>query len=593
MLSGGKFLILKLVVTEKERMAENIAKALGQYTRSVARFGSSRGVKIYKSRDYTILPLSGHIMGYVTPKELERWSHASVDSILSDPKSLRKIVLSRSHSAALRSLSKDASEIIIATDSDEEGENIGLEVLEVLGSSAKPVRRLWLTTTLPEDIRKSFSEMRTFNYDLARSVEARRKVDAIVGFSGSRELTLSLRHKVANGKGVLSFGRVQTSTLWLLVEREREIERFVPKPFWDILAKVKNTTFTHVSSPFFERNEAFETYGKVKDARQFWCSEVLKEEEISYSPRPLNTAEMLRIGSSFLHTSPSNVMRLAENLYLDSLITYPRVDNQTYSHSFSQRKNLEKLADSTNFREYVKSLLSRNLVNPTRGRFSEDHEPITPIRGATSYPKNPLAFRLYELILKHYLAIFGPPAKFLDTIVDGQINGEQFRADGRKLVDKGYYGIYYYAPKERPIDDFAANAKYLVESVSIEERKTEPPPRYTQSTLLAKMEEVGIGTKSTRPTMIETLKNRYYAKLEGKGVLRPTERGMKLIANIEDPWGGYISPDFTARVEKEMEKVAKGEKDWEELVKSERGAFAEALALMRNKKKNSQTNREV
>jgi DNA topoisomerase I len=274
-------------------------------------------------------------------------------------KCLVKVLHGRGYSSALRSLAQSASEVIIATDSNEEGENIGLEVLEILRGISRPVTRLWLTTTVSSDIRESFSRLRQFNYNLALSVEARRKVDAIVGFSGTRELTLVLKHRVGGG-GVLSFGRVQTSTLWLIIEREREIMNFIPKPYWEITARIKHTTFVHKSSPFFDRTKAYDTFSSVRDAKQqFLCTNVKEEASLVQPPKPLNTSEMLKLGSSFLHVSPSKVLGLAEALYLSSVITYPRVDNQTYSQSFNQKANLQKLSSGNKFKDYAAHLLSK------------------------------------------------------------------------------------------------------------------------------------------------------------------------------------------------------------------------------------------
>lgn len=268
---------LKLVVTEKQRMAQLIASALGQYRqRSLGTLGRRSRIISYEVGDCVILPLSGHTMNYVTPKSLERWTHDSVDAILSDPSSILKVVRGKGYSQALRGLARSASEVVIATDSDDEGENIGLEIIELLKGLSTPVRRLWLTTTVPSDIRESFQSLRHFNYNLAFSVEARRKIDAISGFSATRELTLSLKYKV--GSGVLSFGRVQTSTLWLVVEREREIINFVPKPYWEIKARVKNTTFVHTASPFFDKGKAYEIFDKVRDQKQFICNDVKYEQ---------------------------------------------------------------------------------------------------------------------------------------------------------------------------------------------------------------------------------------------------------------------------------------------------------------------------
>ena len=562
-------------------MGQLIASALGQYRQKTLGAGGRRNrVVSYEVGDYVIVPLSGHLMNYITPNSLERWTHASVDSILNDQSSVIKVLYARGYSQALRSLAQGSSEVIIATDSDDEGENIGLEVLEMLKGIKTPVRRLWLTTTVASDIRESFLSLRQFNYDLAFSVEARRNLDAIVGFSGTRELTLSLKYKVG-GKGVLSFGRVQTSTLWLVVKREREITDFVPKPYSEIIAKVKDTTFMHTGSPFFDKEKAFEIFDRIKNYKQFLCTDVKDEVNLVQPPKPLNTTEMLKIGSSFLHISPAKVLSLAEDLYLSSKITYPRVDNQTYKQSFNHSKNLLKLSSGNKFKDHAAKLLSNNLTVPTRGRYLEDHEPITPIASITEYPKNPLAYRLYELILRHYLSIFGPPAKFLDSKIDGTINEEPFRAESRKLLEPGFYEVYYYPPKEKKIaDTFQPKTKYLVEGVDIPEKKTEPPPRYSNSTLLAEMEREGIGTKSTRPMMIQTLKDREYIKIN-RNIVSPSEKGIKFIGCIEEPWQNYISPEFTSRVEREMEKVSKGEKNWQELVNSERKNFADAIVTFR------------
>lgn len=187
------------------------------------------------------------------------------------------------------------------------------------------------------------------------------------------------------------------------------------------------------------------------------------------------------------------------------------------------------------------------------------------------------------------MSIFGPPAKFLDTTIEGKINEELFRAEDKRLLERGFYEVYYYSPKEkRNADSFRENTKYLVEEVNMREGKTEPPPRYSNSSLLVQMEKEGIGTKSTRPMMIQTLRERQYVRVN-KSIIYPTERGMKFINSIEEPWRDYIAPKFTSRVEEEMEKVSGGEKDWKELVDSERKTFASAIATFRkfkDKKKN-------
>jgi len=559
---------MKLVIAEKERMALNIAKALGNYKRIRRGF-----VNIYQLNDALVLPLKGHIMNYVTRKDLTYWNYSSVDKILEDPFSIVKVMSAKGYYSAIRSLAQSCSEIIIATDPDEEGENIGLEIIEVLKGIERPVRRLWLTTTAPSDIRNAFFDLREFNRNVALSVEARRKIDSITGFAGTRELTLRLR------KDVVSFGRVQTSTLWMIVVREREIKSFIPVSYWEILADIEGNEFYHVSNPFFDSKLALEKFRRISDARNFVCSKVDYSNEVIHPPRPLNTAEMLKAATSMIRISPSRIMFLAERLYLYGRITYPRVDNQTYTKSFNHKANLERLVKGR-FGDYASMLIQQGLLYPTKGRYSEDHQPITPI-APISEINDPAATRLYELILRHYLSLFGPDAIVGLTKVEGKIEDEMFKAEAREIKERGFYKVFYHQPKEKKFTvQFHEGEGYRVNDVRLVEKKTLPPPRYSYQSLLADMEKRGIGTKSTRPQMIDILKKRKYIEVK-QSIIYPTSKGVELIEKIEQKWRDYISPEFTSRVEEEMRRVAEGKREWTELVEKERRAFAEALRKLR------------
>ncbi|MEM0287098.1 MAG: type IA DNA topoisomerase [Nitrososphaerota archaeon] len=561
---------MKLVITEKERMAFNIARALGKYARK--RIGL---IYFYQVGEFSILPLKGHITNYITRKDISYWTYSSVDKILHDPFSIVKVMSAKGYYSAIRTLAEKSEEIIIATDPDEEGENIGLEIIEILEGLHKPIKRLWLTTTIQSDIIKAFSNLRSFNKNLALSVEARRKIDSITGFAGTRELTLRLKV----GKNVMSFGRVQTSTLWIIVQREREINSFVSKPYWEIIADVEGTKFTHVSSPFFDKEKAEQIFSKAKGSKVMSCSNITKNVEEIRPPRPLNTADMLKVATGLMHISPSRVMSLAEKLYLYGRITYPRVENQTYTSSFNHRANLGRL-QATSLADYVKSLMARDILQPSKGRYHEDHEPITPIAPITEVNDLHLR-RLYEIILRHYLSIFGPPAKLLNTKVEGVINEELFTAEGKEVLEPGFYKVYYYSVREKKLSrEFRKNMDYSVNSIDIVEKKTEPPPRFTLQSLLAEMEKLGIGTKSTRPQMIDILRRRKYIDVKGM-IVYPTVTGLKLIEYIGDRWMDYISPEFTARVEEEMRKISEGKKDWMELVEDERKNFSNAIQRIR------------
>nr|WP_276975931.1 type IA DNA topoisomerase [Ferrimicrobium acidiphilum] len=573
---------MKLVIVEKEKLAATMAAALGHFTTSTVKTGSS-SVRIYNVGNYTILPLSGHITNYTTSAGLSKWTDNSIMEILTDPKGLVKEMKAPAYALAIKQLASNASEVVIACDADPEGENIGLEAVEVIRSNrlTKPISRLWLTTTVPADIRAAFSNLRKFDENMALSVEARRKLDALVGFPGTRLLTLGYKQQFGNG--VVSFGRVQTATLRILVERENTIKSFAGRKYWTVEAKVLGTIFRSAGKPFDDNKKAQTLFDAVRGATEFKCESVSSKTSQMLPPVPMNTTALLKAGAGVLRYTPNEVLNLAEALYLDAAITYPRVDNQAYSATFDHTANLQKLK-SGNMVPQIDCILSKRTVmgKPvfSNGQANPDHEPLTPIRGLSSY-RDPKALAVYNLVLRHYLSIFYPPAKFSDIDVRGLIANQHFVADGKRMTEKGFYEVFYYQPRLKAIDDFAQGAIYPVEWVKLVEKTTDPPSRFTESSLIAEMERVGIGTKATRPSVIETVKNRNYVTRSPGGVLTPSDRGMKLIGLLAKAWPEYTSAEFTARVEKEMEKVAQGMALWTDVVDQERNTFLTAINALR------------
>jgi DNA topoisomerase-1 len=576
---------MKLVIVEKEKLATTMAAALGHFTTSTIRAGSS-SVRVYNVGNYAILPLSGHMTNYTTSEKLSKWTDSSITEILSDPKALVKEMKAPAYAQAIKQLASSASEVVIGCDADPEGDNIGLEAVEVLRSNkiTKPISRLWLTTTVPADIRAAFSNLRKFDENMALSVEARRKLDALVGFPGTRLLTLGYKQEFGNG--VVSFGRVQTATLRILVERENAIKGFAGKKYWAVEAKVLGTIFRSAGKPFDDKHDAQAVFDSVKGASEFLCKDVKLTSSQMLPPVPMNTTALLKAGSGVLRYTPNEVLNLAEALYLDAAITYPRVDNQAYSPTFDHTANLQKLK-AGNMGAQIDYILSKRTVmgKPvfSNGRANPDHEPLTPIRGMSSY-KDAKALAVYDLVLRHYLSMFYPPAKFSGIDVSGQIANQTFVADGKRLAEKGFYEVFYYQPRLKAIDDFTRGAVYPVEWVKLVEKTTDPPSRFTESSLIAEMERAGIGTKATRPSVIETIKNRNYVTRSSGGTLTPSERGMKLIGLVAKAWPEYTSAEFTARVEKEMEKVAQGTASWTDVVNQERNTFLTAVNTLRRGK---------
>jgi DNA topoisomerase-1 len=576
-----------LVVTEKPKMARALATALGRY-----RVERSGGLSVYSVQregdEVRILPLSGHIMQVETAEPFRRWDSVDPLDIVSKDEALIKVITRPDLASRLREEAKRADRLIVATDPDEEGENIGFEAVQ-LALEERPglrVDRLWLPSMRSSDIRARWGELTKLRPELAESVEARMYLDAMIGFSATRELTL------LNRKGfsprLLSVGRCQTAVLYLIYEREREIEAFKPTPYWRLLARLVHgeaaLTAEHVSSPFFAREEAMKAHERARGHPWALITSAVFEERELLPPTPLNTSALLQLATREMRQPAARVMQLAEELYLQGYITYPRTDTDRYV-AFNHASNLDALAAGALHGAYARALLERGLTKPREGRrYEGDHEPITPIRALKGEAElqGPL-LQLYDLILRRYLALFGPPAKLNQGEALLQIGGETFRARGLRVLDEGFLAIYPFGrPEEQELPP-PQGSQVEVKAVELLEEQTKPPPRYTEAALLKVMERMGIGTKSTRALHIETVVRRGYALRKGP-LLLPTKLGYRLAHELHRLWPEFVRPSFSGELEKRLQAIARGQRAWKEVVSEGRGLFKEMMIKLRQER---------
>jgi DNA topoisomerase-1 len=580
-----------LVVSEKPRMARTIAHALGDYR--ARRIGRVTAYDLqYNGDSITVFPLMGHIKDIQTAPRYRRWSGVDPLVLLTDRVALVKIVSKPGIVRALKKELQHADMIVISTDPDEEGENIGMEALEVAREMGDgfAVKRLWLPTTSATDIRRRWGAMVEPKMNLAYAVEARRYLDALVGFSATRELSLKLQHLTRRlGTYIVSVGRCQTALLWLIYRREKEIHSFVPEPFWQVQAQFSAADGVfhgvHVASPFKEEDKARKVYEASRAAGEgvvLSCQDHVVEEP---PPTPLNTSKMLQMVVRNVGVTAARAMQLAEDLYLEGYITYPRTNTDRYT-AFSHRLNLERLSTHTILGGYAKQLLDKGMVRPRNGRVYEgDHEPITPIQplspgGKTGFSEH--HYRVYELILRRYLALFGPPARISRAEVMVDVAGETFLSRGLRVIEPGFMTVYSITmPKEVPIPRLAEGDRVKVVRVDMVRDETKPPPRYSEADLIRLMTQERIGTKSTRPQFIEILRSRRY--IEGFRVLKPTRLGYVLAEQLEAIWPEFVRPTFTTKIEVELSQVAEGRKDWRQVVEEGRMLFMKMLVSLREK----------
>jgi DNA topoisomerase-1 len=568
---------VRLIITEKNNSAKKIAEILSS--------GEAKSDATYKVPFYTwtdaggdqmTVGLKGHVMGVAFPDGYSNWQetdlHELIDAELVAEPTDKNVV------KAVRKLSKEADEVVIATDFDREGELIGLEALQqaldanpkitsVDVSERPPVKRARYSALTKDEIERAFSNLDELSYDLAYAGSARQDIDLIWGATLTRAVSLASRRF---GSNFLSVGRVQSPTLALVVERELERRAHVPKPFWELFANFSHPDGAfeahHSVDKFWDKAEAEAALAGTKSPGV--VKEVSSKRNTRKPPTPLNTTAFTTDASSRLGITPAAAMRVAEDLYMDGFISYPRTDNTVYPASLNTQELVSSLVRIPDF-EAAKGLLDAPLVATRGKKETTDHPPIYPTQavypGALDGPKK----RVYELVVRRFLATFSPPMITESTRADIEAGSETYFVRGSVVVDPGFAAIYTYA---RSSDD---EIPALEEGQSLEiegepwivDKETQPPSRISQGKLIELMEEAGLGTKATRADIIQKLYDRGYVYSNPP---EPSETGIAMYTAFHEYVPRMATPEMTAELERDMDQIAAGETSKDEVVRISR-----------------------
>lgn len=508
--------------------------------------------------------------------DLKGWKIASLPYLVWAP--IEKLPAEKEIIRALKNLAKKADSVIIGTDFDREGELIGSDALRQIREVAPgvPVSRARYSAFTRAEIDHAFSNLVELDQDLADAGESRQYIDLIWGAVLTRYLTAARWSGLGN---VRSAGRVQTPTLALVVERERERLAFKPEDYWVLQGQGEKDgdaagpfRITHATARFWDQGEAQAAFGYVEGATEGRVTAVERKRRTQRPPAPFNTTS-LQAAAAAEGLSPARTMRLAESLYMDGLISYPRVDNTVYPKSLDLRDCVRMLSTVPAYGAVCHELLKQDKLTATRGKQeTTDHPPIYPTAPASPDSLQPAEWKLYNLIARRFLATLMGPATIEGTKVTIDVAGEPFTVSGSVLVDAGFRAAYPYGLKKD--DQLPALAEGDVVSVSDMEllaKQTEPPARYSQGKLIQEMEKRGLGTKSTRASIIDTLYERKYFRGDP---VEPSQLGMAIIDALTAYAPRITSPDMTAELEDDMTRVADGVETQEQVVTHSRALLA-------------------
>ena len=569
-----------LIISEKENAARRIANIL---SRGSSKRTTHNRVPVHRytedgGRDVAVVGLRGHVFNLDYPNQYNNW-FSIAPSRLVDIEPI-KVNEAPQIVDALRDLSREAEDVIIATDYDREGELIGVEALSVVleENPEVSVLRSKFSALTPQEVNSAFAEPVEVDHALASAGEARQIIDLVWGAVLTRFISMASSQV---GSDFLSVGRVQSPTLALLVDREIEIEKFVPVPYWEVWADCDHDDGVfrahHKTKRFNERKDAETVFAKIDGEKEAKVSKMKRTTRKEKPPAPFNTTSFLAAASS-MKFGAAKAMDIAEDLYTNGYISYPRTDNTVYPPSLDLRALLEGLRE-TPFKEETDELLAQKTITPTRGKTSTtDHPPIHPAAPATEKKLKGDKWKIYELVVRRFMASVAWAAVQENRTAELDIAGEPFRAEGRHYLDKGWKRFYpYFRDLEKYLPDLQDGDTVPVAGVEILDLETKPPSRFTQGKLIQEMDRLGLGTKSTRHTIIQKLYRRNY--ITGTPPA-PTATGRAVISALENHARTITDPDMTATLEADMNKIAEGTTSLEDIVGESRDMLTEIMEVL-------------
>ena len=532
----------------------------------------ARTITNFLGKDYKVIASKGHI------RDLPKSTFGiTVDDETGDL--VPKYSIPRDASATvkeLKKLSKEAETVYIATDEDREGEAIGYHIAKAIGKDPEALPRIVFHEITKSAIQHALEHPRKVDMRSVDAQQTRRLLDRIVGY----KLSPLLASKIQKG---LSAGRVQSATLKLVVDREREIKAFKPEEYWTIDALFEK----NIDASIYDYNglkidkmtikteaDAEEIVTAAKN-ESFTVSSIEKTKRKTKTPPPFMTSTLQQAASTQLGFSPKKTMMVAQKLYegvktdngVMGIITYMRTDSLNLAKEAvdAARTHIKEA-----FGDKYLPAKPKNYATKSKGA-QEAHEAIRPTRvdfDAEMAAKYLGAdeLKLYRLIYNRFLACQMTEAVFESQTILFKGDKCTFKASGRKLLFDGFYRVTGYTEKDKLLPDLKEGTPASLDEIKKEQHFTEPPPRYNEASLIKKLESLGIGRPSTYAPTITILQTRKYIEIEKKRI-HPTEIAFTVIEMLEKHFPEIVDSNFTAQMEETLDKVANGEENWQKILK--------------------------
>ncbi|MCA1059058.1 DNA topoisomerase III [Rossellomorea aquimaris] len=591
-----------LVLAEKPSVGRDIARVLQC---------AKKGNGFLEGNDYIVTWALGHLVTLAEPESYDdRYKSWKLEDLPMLPSSLNLVVIKKTgkqFSAVKAQMNRsDVKEIVIATDAGREGELVARWIIEKARVN-KPLKRLWISSVTDKAIKDGFRKLQDAkSYEnLYAAAQARSEADWYVGMNATRALTT--KHNAQ-----LSCGRVQTPTLSIIAQREEEIKNFKPQSYYGIQAVTDRGTFVWTNNKnhdtkTFSKEEITSVMKSIKGQYELTVQSVKKALKKNFAPSLYDLTELQRDAHKLYGYSAKETLSIMQKLYEQhKLVTYPRTDSKHLSNDMVS--TLKDRLEAVNIQPYRKLVhmalqgrvhLSKAYVDDQK---VTDHHAIIPTEETPSLQRlQDKERKIYDLIVKRFIAVFLPPYQYEQTTVGAKMGSESFQTKGKRIVDPGWKEIYDFdSENDQLLLKMEEGGTYSVRSVKETEGQTNPPGRFNEGTLLSAMENPkkfmkesnkdliatiheagGLGTVATRADIIEKLFNSGVIEPKGKEILI-TSKGKQLLelAPLE-----LRSPTLTAEWEQKLERIAKGTLKKQEFLKEIKDYTKKSVSEIKNSTK--------
>jgi DNA topoisomerase-1 len=577
----------ELIITEKPNAAKKLAEALADGKPLKENY---KGVPFYKvthgKKDLVVGCAVGHLFG-LAEKEKKGFHYPVFDIEWVPVSEISKgAEFSQKYADTLKKIAKGADSYVVACDYDVEGEVIGLNVIRYI-CHRNDARRMKFSTLTKDELIESYAKASAhLDWGQAEAGETRHYLDYYYGINISRALTSAI--KAAGMFKIMSTGRVQGPALKIIVDREKEIKAFKPVPYWEIEldAEAKHGLITawHKTGKFWKKHDAEAVMKKVHGAKEGSVAKVERKRFRQNPPHPFDLTTLQTEAYKCLGISPKATLAIAQELYTEGCISYPRTSSQQLPPAIGYKKILDHLAKQSRYAPLCQKVLSLPKLSPYNGPKTDPAHPAIYPTGIQPGHLEDREFKVYDLIVKRFLSTFGEPALRETMNVEIDVNNELFAATGTRTIEKNWHALYepYVKLQEIELPDVSENDRVKVKKIQLHDRETQPPKRYTPSSIIRELEKRNLGTKATRAEIIDTLFRRNYVLGEP---ITATDFGIRVIEVLEKHAPKIIDEELTRHFELDMEAIRERTKKKEQILSEARHVLLEILGDFKKKEK--------